>query len=176
MLSRRLTGIWSNLMGAAPLHQACAVALTTDAIAGPIFRVSWCRYGVVAASEVAASGSPLDEPRPGEVQRWSVPRTGGYAMLVGLWLALLVAYVLRDRFLIDPELGPEWNPSDDLRMLGLVLGSLCIVPLALLDDRRRLGPFPQLAGQPGGSVLAGETTRPPASDNKSPRRWRRTDQ
>jgi len=86
-------------------------------------------------------------PRPGEVQRWSVPRTGGYAMLVGLWLALFVAYLVRDRFLIDPELGPEWNPSDDLRIFGLVLGSLCIVPLAVLDDRRRLGPLPQLAGQ-----------------------------
>ena len=32
----------------------------------------------------------MDVPRPGEVQRSSVPRTGGYAMLVGLWLALLV--------------------------------------------------------------------------------------
>jgi UDP-N-acetylmuramyl pentapeptide phosphotransferase/UDP-N-acetylglucosamine-1-phosphate transferase len=89
----------------------------------------------------------LDVPRQGEVQRWSVPRTGGYAMLGGVWLALLVAYLLRDRFLIDPELGPEWNPADDLRILGLVLGSVCIVPLALLDDRRRLGPLPQLAGQ-----------------------------
>jgi len=89
----------------------------------------------------------LDQPRPGEVQRWSVPRTGGYAMLGGLWLALLVAYLLRDQFLIDPDIGPVWNPSDDLRVLGLVLGSVCIVPLAILDDRRRLGAFPQLVGQ-----------------------------
>jgi UDP-GlcNAc:undecaprenyl-phosphate GlcNAc-1-phosphate transferase len=89
----------------------------------------------------------LDVPRAGEVQRWSVPRTGGYAMLGGLWLALLVGYVLRERFLVDPEFGPEWNPVDDLRVVGLVLGSLCIVPLAILDDRRRLGPLPQLAGQ-----------------------------
>jgi UDP-GlcNAc:undecaprenyl-phosphate GlcNAc-1-phosphate transferase len=89
----------------------------------------------------------LDVPRPGEVQRWSVPRTGGYAMLVGLWVALLVAYLLRDRFLVDPEFGPGWNPADDLRMLGLVLGLIAIVPLALLDDRRRLGPVPQLVGQ-----------------------------
>jgi UDP-GlcNAc:undecaprenyl-phosphate/decaprenyl-phosphate GlcNAc-1-phosphate transferase len=89
----------------------------------------------------------LDIPRPGEVQRWSVPRTGGYAMLGALWLALLIGYVLRDRFLIDPELGPVWNPADDLRVAGLVLGSLCIVPLAVRDDRHRLGPLPQLVGQ-----------------------------
>jgi UDP-GlcNAc:undecaprenyl-phosphate/decaprenyl-phosphate GlcNAc-1-phosphate transferase len=89
----------------------------------------------------------LDFPRPGEVQHSAVPRTGGYAMLGGLWLGLLVAYLLRDRFLVDPEVGPGWNPADDLRMLGLVLGTLCIVPLALLDDRRRLGPLPQLIGQ-----------------------------
>ena len=86
----------------------------------------------------------LDVPRPGEVQRWSVPRTGGYAMVIGLWLALAVGYILRSRFLVDPDTGPGWNPDDDLRIIGLVLGSVCIVPLALLDDRRRLGPLPQL--------------------------------
>ncbi len=89
----------------------------------------------------------VDKPRPGEVQRRTVPRTGGYAMLVGLWLALLVGYVLRGRFLVDPDLGPAWNDADDLRVLGLVVGSICIVPLAMLDDRRRLGPVPQLIGQ-----------------------------
>jgi len=89
----------------------------------------------------------LDVPRSGEVQRWSVPRTGGYAMLGGLWVALLVGYALRSGFLVDPDLGPGWNPDDDLRVLGLVLGSVCIVPLAILDDRRRLEPLPQLVGQ-----------------------------
>ncbi len=89
----------------------------------------------------------LDAPRAGEVQVRVVPRTGGYAMLVGLWLALLVAYGLRGRFLVSSSTGPDWNPADDLRMLGIVLGSLLIVPLAMLDDRRRLGPWPQLLGQ-----------------------------
>jgi UDP-GlcNAc:undecaprenyl-phosphate/decaprenyl-phosphate GlcNAc-1-phosphate transferase len=89
----------------------------------------------------------LDRPRPGELQQTIVPRTGGYAMLGGLWLALLVAYLARDQFLVDPDLGPAWLPSDDLRILGLVLGSVLIVPLAILDDRRRLGPWPQLLGQ-----------------------------
>ena len=89
----------------------------------------------------------LDVPRPGELQKWAVPRTGGYAMLGGLWVGLFVAYLFRDRFLVDPDLGPGWNPADDLRMVGLVVGTVCIVPLALLDDRRRLGPLPQLIGQ-----------------------------
>jgi UDP-GlcNAc:undecaprenyl-phosphate/decaprenyl-phosphate GlcNAc-1-phosphate transferase len=89
----------------------------------------------------------LDQPRPGEVQQSTVPRTGGYAMLVGLWAALFLGYLLRDFFLVDAEAGPLWNPEDDWRMLGIVLGSLLIVPLAILDDRRRLGPGPQLVGQ-----------------------------
>jgi UDP-GlcNAc:undecaprenyl-phosphate GlcNAc-1-phosphate transferase len=89
----------------------------------------------------------LDRPREGEVQQSVVPRTGGYAMLGGLWLALLVGYVLRGWLLVDPEVGPEWNTADDLRILGLVIGSVCIVPLAIIDDRRRLGPWPQLLGQ-----------------------------
>lgn len=89
----------------------------------------------------------LDAPRPGEVQVRVVPRTGGYAMLGGLWAALLLAYLVRAHFLVDPTTGPAWNPADDLRMLGFGLGTLLIVPLAVLDDRRRLGPGPQFVGQ-----------------------------
>lgn len=89
----------------------------------------------------------VDVPRPGEVQRKTIPRTGGYAMLVGIWVALLLGYLTRSAFLVDPDLGPGWNPADDLRVLGLVIGTICIVPLAVLDDRRRLGPLPQLLGQ-----------------------------
>ena len=101
----------------------------------------------ILAERLGSRMGVVDKPRPGEVQRRTVPRTGGYAMVGGLWLALLVGYLLRERFLVDPELGPVWNPADDLRVLGLVLGSVCIVPLAVLDDRRRLGPLPQLIGQ-----------------------------
>ena len=101
----------------------------------------------LVAERLGRRWAVLDRPRPGEVQRSVVPRTGGYAMLGGLWLSLLVAYLLRGRFLVDPELGSDWLAADDLRMLGLVLGSILIVPLALLDDRRRLGPGPQLVGQ-----------------------------
>ena len=101
----------------------------------------------ILAERAGRRAGVVDKPRAGEVQLRTVPRTGGYAMIGGLWLALVVGYLLRDRFLVDPDLGPAWNPADDLRVLGLVLGSVCIVPLAILDDRRRLGPLPQLAGQ-----------------------------
>jgi UDP-GlcNAc:undecaprenyl-phosphate GlcNAc-1-phosphate transferase len=89
----------------------------------------------------------LDKPRPGELQVKVVPRTGGYAMLGGLWATLLVAYLLRGAFLVDPTVGADWNSADDLRMVGIVLGSLLIVPLAVVDDRVRLGPGAQLLGQ-----------------------------
>jgi len=82
----------------------------------------------------------VDSPRPGEVQLRAVPRTGGYAILLGLWLAVGLAYFGRPG-------GLEGGEGDDWKLLGVVLGSLAIVPLALLDDRRRLGPLPQLLGQ-----------------------------
>jgi UDP-GlcNAc:undecaprenyl-phosphate GlcNAc-1-phosphate transferase len=82
----------------------------------------------------------VDRPRPGEVQRRTVPRSGGYAMLAGLWLAIAVIVLLRPAEV-------HTNPNDDLKLLGAVLGTVVLLPLALLDDRRRLGPGPQLLGQ-----------------------------
>lgn len=82
----------------------------------------------------------IDRPRPGEVQRRPVPRTGGYAMLLGLWCALGLMFVARPADL-------PTNREDDVKLLGMLLGTLAIVPLALWDDRRRLGPWPQLVGQ-----------------------------
>ena len=82
----------------------------------------------------------IDRPRPGEVQVRSVPRSGGYAMLIGLWLALVVVVVLRPPMVLS-------NPADDHKLLGALIGTLAMVPLAILDDRRRLGPLPQFLGQ-----------------------------
>ena len=82
----------------------------------------------------------LDRPRPGELQRAVTPRSGGYAMLLGLWLALLTMVLLRPAEV-------HHNPDDDRKLLGALLGTLAILPLALADDRRRLGPLPQLVGQ-----------------------------
>jgi UDP-GlcNAc:undecaprenyl-phosphate/decaprenyl-phosphate GlcNAc-1-phosphate transferase len=84
----------------------------------------------------------IDSPRPGEVQVRSIPRSGGYAMLAGLWAAVGVIVLLR----------PAWvtaNASDDFKLMGALLGTLLILPLAILDDRRRLGAWPQFIGQVG---------------------------
>src|SRR5438105_4391114 len=78
----------------------------------------------------------VDRPRLGEVQQRSVPRSGGYAMLVGLWLAISLAVALRPADL-------QANRNDDFKLLGAVLGTVVILPLAILDDRRRLGAWPQ---------------------------------
>lgn len=82
----------------------------------------------------------IDRPRPGEVQVRTVPRSGGYAMLFGLWVAMLVIVLLR-----PPAV--RTNPGDDWKLVGALLGTLALVPLAILDDRRRLGPLPQFLGQ-----------------------------
>ncbi|HET7034119.1 MAG TPA: MraY family glycosyltransferase [Thermomicrobiaceae bacterium] len=78
----------------------------------------------------------IDQPRPGEVQRRPIARTGGYAILAAFALALLVTLPGFPRF-----------PSEYHHLLGFGLGALAIVPLALLDDWRRLGPLPQFFGQ-----------------------------
>jgi UDP-GlcNAc:undecaprenyl-phosphate GlcNAc-1-phosphate transferase len=82
----------------------------------------------------------VDSPRPGEVQQRSVPRSGGYAMLIGLLTALVLAIAIR-----PAEVAA--NQADDVKLFGAVLGTLAIIPLAILDDRRRLGPGPQFIGQ-----------------------------
>ncbi len=98
-------------------------------------------YGLVgAAIHRGRALGMVDLPRAGEVQQHSVPRTGGYAILIALWLAVGLAYFGR------PE-DVSGAAGDDWKLLGVLVGSAAIVPLALADDRKRLGPLPQLAGQ-----------------------------
>lgn len=78
----------------------------------------------------------VDRPRPGEVQRKVLPRTGGYALFFAFLLAVLVGAVLIPR-----------SEQESWRLLGVLLGLAVLLPLAILDDRRRLGPIPQLVGQ-----------------------------
>src|SRR3954471_17069587 len=82
----------------------------------------------------------VDVPRAGEVQVRAVPRNGGYGMLVAIWLAVGFAVFARPAEL-------QAAPGDDWKLVGVLLGSLLIVPLAMLDDSKRLGPGPQFVGQ-----------------------------
>src|SRR3954447_10624185 len=82
----------------------------------------------------------VDSPRANEVQQREIPRTGGYAMLASFWAAVVLSIVLRPASVDAP-------PRDDWTTIGMLIGAALIVPLALLDDRKRLGPGPQFAGQ-----------------------------
>ncbi|MFN0072557.1 MAG: glycosyltransferase family 4 protein [Chloroflexota bacterium] len=82
----------------------------------------------------------VDTPRPGEIQRAIIPRTGGYAMLAAIWMGVGLSFILRPA---DVYLSNQ----DTLKLLGILAGSVLIIPLAALDDRRRLGPMPQLISQ-----------------------------
>ncbi|MCL5265132.1 MAG: undecaprenyl/decaprenyl-phosphate alpha-N-acetylglucosaminyl 1-phosphate transferase [Chloroflexi bacterium] len=78
----------------------------------------------------------IDKPRPGELQKKPIARTGGYAIFMAFMLALAVSLVIFPRF------ADEYS-----RLLGLILGALLILPIAYLDDFKRMGPLPQMAGQ-----------------------------
>ncbi len=116
--------------------------------------VPFWMFGVAAIAVVASyvlvsyavregqSLGMVDAPRPGEVQVRSVPRTGGYAMLGALWLALTLAYLARPSE-VRAGFGDDW------KLLGVALGSVAILPLAIVDDKRRLGPGAQFLGQVG---------------------------
>jgi UDP-GlcNAc:undecaprenyl-phosphate GlcNAc-1-phosphate transferase len=85
----------------------------------------------------------VDRPRPGELQQRDTPRSGGYGMLAAYLLAVAVSLPLMPR-----------SPDELTRIAGLVAGALLVLPIALVDDFRRLGPLPQLVGQIGLAVVA----------------------
>src|SRR5579884_1381688 len=85
----------------------------------------------------------VDRPRPGELQKAQTPRSGGYALLAAFLLAIGASVPL------VPHSGGELT-----RLLGLIAGIILVLPIALIDDLKRLGPFPQLIGQIGLAVVA----------------------
>jgi len=92
------------------------------------------------AERVGHALGMVDRPRIGEVQQRAIPRTGGYSLLAAFWLAIAMSF-----FVAPGDL--ERLPADNVRLFGVFLGSLVLLPLAVLDDKRRLGPWPQLVGQ-----------------------------
>jgi UDP-GlcNAc:undecaprenyl-phosphate/decaprenyl-phosphate GlcNAc-1-phosphate transferase len=93
-----------------------------------------------AAGRVGARLGLLDHPRRNELQQSVVPRTGGYGICAAFVLAVLAS-------LLAPLPDLVRSPEDTWRLLGLLLGLVPLLGLAYLDDRRRLGPLPQLLGQ-----------------------------
>jgi UDP-GlcNAc:undecaprenyl-phosphate/decaprenyl-phosphate GlcNAc-1-phosphate transferase len=99
---------------------------------------SWVLVGL--AVRYSRALGMVDVPRPGEVQVRPVARNGGYGMLIAVWLATALAVFVRPAEL-------HAAPGDDWKLLGVVLGSVLIVPLAIVDDSKRLGSLAQLLGQ-----------------------------
>lgn len=89
----------------------------------------------------------IDFPRPGEAQDRPLPRTGGYAVYAAFWLAILLSFAL------TPD-GLDRLAGDNWRLLGVALGSLVLLPLALVDDARRLGAGVQVCGQVTAATVA----------------------
>lgn len=78
----------------------------------------------------------VDRPRPGEVQRTEKPRSGGYAIVLASFIGIGLSLLLLPRY------------ADEYpRVWGLLLGALLLLPLAFLDDWKRLPPMPQLFWQ-----------------------------
>ncbi len=93
---------------------------------------------LAAAVGAAVGGALVDLPRPGEVQRRPISRTGGYGLVAAFFLALLVSIPIADRSFDTKEFG---------RLAGLTLGAALLVPFAAWDDLKRLPPLPQLFAQ-----------------------------
>jgi len=75
---------------------------------------------------------------PKHVHRAPVPRMGGVALFLPFLLAVGVSLLLP----VDRQ-----DPLELHRIAGLLLGSAIVFGVGLWDDRRPLGPFPQLAVQ-----------------------------
>ena len=101
---------------------------------------------VFAAERVGISLGLVDRPREGENQQHEAPRTGGYGVFLAFWIAIVLSFV------VSPA-GLERLPNDTLRIIGVFLGSVVLLPFAMVDDVRRLGPGPQLLGQVAAATI-----------------------
>jgi UDP-GlcNAc:undecaprenyl-phosphate GlcNAc-1-phosphate transferase len=110
-------------------------------IVGVLLLAALASYALVGlAVRHGGSLGMVDVPRAGEIQVRAVPRNGGYGMLAAIWLAVGLAVFARPAEI-------QAAPGDDWKLLGVLLGTLLIVPLALVDDSKRLGAGAQLFGQ-----------------------------
>ena len=87
------------------------------------------------AIKMGGPASLIDQPRAGELQRFAVPRTGGYAMVLAFVVTIGVS------LLIMPRTSDEY-----LRLLAFGVGIVVILPIALIDDLKRMGWVAQTVG------------------------------
>lgn len=99
---------------------------------------------LAAAVGGAVGGALVDQPRPGEVQRRPISRTGGYGIIAAFFLALLVSIPIADR---------SFDLDEYRKLAGLALGAAFMVPFAAWDDAKRLPPLPQLFAQIGCALI-----------------------
>lgn len=96
---------------------------------------------LAAAVGKAVGGALVDQPRPGEIQRRPIARTGGYGIIAAFFLALVVSLPITDRS------GPKNDFREYATLAGLALGAALLIPFAAWDDAKRLPPLPQLIAQ-----------------------------
>jgi UDP-GlcNAc:undecaprenyl-phosphate/decaprenyl-phosphate GlcNAc-1-phosphate transferase len=101
-----------------------AAALLSSLLLVPLAGALGCKAGFV------------DRPRRGEVQAFILPRSGGYGIVAAFVVGVGVSLVFITRY-----------PDEFPRLWGLMLGAGLLLPLALLDDWKRLSPLPQLIWQ-----------------------------
>jgi UDP-GlcNAc:undecaprenyl-phosphate GlcNAc-1-phosphate transferase len=94
---------------------------------------------LAAAVGGAVGGALVDKPRPGEIQRRPIARTGGYGIIAAFFLALVVSLPITDR--------SYNNYREYAALAGLSLGAALLLPFAAWDDAKRLPPLPQLVAQ-----------------------------
>lgn len=107
---------------------------------------------------LALGGALVDKPRPGEVQRRSISRTGGYGIIIAFFVGLVVGLPViisaqRDFLAIDLARAAPAVLAEHQRLIGLVLGAIFLIPFAVWDDLRRLPPLPQLLAQIGCAAI-----------------------
>ncbi len=95
------------------------------------------------AARIGRRAGLVDRPRSGELQKEAVPRSGGYGLIAAFLIATGLSLAILPR-----------DASETTRIVGLIIGTLLVVPIALVDDYKRLGPLPQLFGQIGLAVIA----------------------
>jgi len=85
---------------------------------------------------------------PGEARRihlQPLPRLGGLALYLAFMAAVAVSQLVSV---------PRQDPNEVIRLAGLLIGATLAMAVGFLDDKRPLGPWPQLLAQIGLGLVA----------------------